>query len=284
MMDLYVKTDNMMESIRQANTNNTVDTSISGYTNALVNYGIENDIPEEGERKRVKASTLPSPFIPSTSSSPVGVLAPDPNAPIPAGTPYNQQSDEFKDVMSGKQNVLDLVSTIAEKNKTKSIPPTAPQVTAKPLPSIGKMLAQDKSPEAIAKRKEAERVADIRVSVSAQEPDQDDMSYIESIDSKKLRKIGIWSDKNVTRKLKSEAKKELNARIKELQSMRGDADAAMVAAEMPKLRKLLKEFNNAGVNKISKSMLEYMYMLNASQYDGVDDFIASLSDGKIGVE
>ena len=66
--------------------------------------------------------------------------------------------------------------------------------------------------------------------------------------------------------------------------MRGDVDSAMVEEEMPKLRKLLKEFNNAGVNKISKSMLEYMYMLNASQYDGVDDFIASLSDGKIGVE
>ena len=62
------------------------------------------------------------------------------------------------------------------------------------------------------------------------------------------------------------------------------ANADMVAKELPRLQKLLKEFNNAGVNKISKSMLEYIYMLNASQYDGVDDFIASLSDGKIGVE
>ena len=66
--------------------------------------------------------------------------------------------------------------------------------------------------------------------------------------------------------------------------MRGDSDAAMVAKELPKLRRLLKEFNNAGINKISKGMLEYMYALNASQYEGVDDFLASLSDGKIGVE
>ena len=279
-LNLYMKTGDMMDEFLLASTNNTVDSSISGYTNALLNYGKQEEEDETKGRKRVKASTLPSPFIQSTTQ-PIGVLAPPRTV---GGTPPSQQTAAGQSIIKGQSNILSLVKTIAEKQRTTSIPSTQPKVTTKPLPSLGKALAQDKSPEAIAKRKEAERVADIRVSVSAQEPDQDDMSYIESIDSKQLRKIGIWSDKNVTRKLKTEAKKELNARIKQLQSMRGDVDSAMVDEEMPKLRKLLKEFNNAGVNKISKSMLEYMYMLNASQYDGVDDFIASLSDGKIGVE
>jgi hypothetical protein len=285
MLNLYMKSNDMLDEFMVIGNNKTVDSSIGGYTNALLNYGATQEPKKEDkERKRVKVSTPPSPFIPSTSNqSPVGVLAPAPPPAVVGGTPVDEQSPEFKTVMSGKQNVLDLAKTIA--NKQKSIPSSPPPVSApKPLPSIGKMLAQDKSPAAIAKRKEAERIADIRVSVTAQEPDQDDISYIESIDPEKLRRIGIWSDKNVTDKLKSEAKKELKARIKQLESMRGDADAAIVAEQMPKLRKLLKQFNNAGVNKISKDMLEYMYMLNASQYDGVDDFILSLSDGKIGVE
>ena len=110
------------------------------------------------------------------------------------------------------------------------------------------------------------------------------MSYIGSIDSKQLKRIGIWSDKNITKGLKTEAKKEIKQRMKELQGKTGADDIISAQIELPKLRKLLKEFNNAGVNTMSKDMLEYMYMLNASQYDGVDDFIASLSDGKIGVE
>ena len=288
MLNLYMKSNDMLDEFISIRNNKTVDSSIGAYTNALVNFNTKNPVntttvEPKTEPKRVKVSTTPSPFIPSTSQAPVGVLAPPPPAAVIGGTPAGKQSKGFKDVMSGKQNVLDLVKTIS--NQQKSIPSSPPPVSKpKPLPSLGKALAQNKSPKAIAKRAEAERIADIRVSVTAQEPDQDDMSYIENIDSEKLRRIGIWSDKNVTRKLKTEAKKELNTRIKELQSMRGDSDAAMVAEQMPKLVKLLKQFNNAGVNKISKDMLEYMYMLNASQYDGVDDFILSLSDGKIGVE
>lgn len=261
MLNLYMKSNDMLDEFISIRNNKTVDSSIGAYTNALVNFNTKNPVntttvEPKTEPKRVKVSTLPSDFIPT----------------------------KFKKELSDTSSVTDLIRVIEESNKAKSIPSTQPQVASKPLPSVGKMLAQDKSPEAIARRVAAEKAADIRVSVTAQEPDQDDMSYIENIDSEKLRRIGIWSDKNVTRKLKTEAKKELNTRIKELQSMRGDSDSAMVAEQMPKLVKLLKQFNNAGVNKISKDMLEYMYMLNASQYDGVDDFILSLSDGKIGVE
>ena len=72
--------------------------------------------------------------------------------------------------------------------------------------------------------------------------------------------------------------------MKSRKGKRSALDTATIEKQLPELKKLLKEFNNAGVNKISKSMLAYMYILNASQYDGVDDFITSLSDGKIGVE
>lgn len=282
-LDLYMKTGDMMDEFILASKNNTVDSSISGYTNALLNYGIQDEEepdPTPPVKTPISMTSSPSPSIQSTTQ-PIGVLAP---SKIVDGTPSGQQTAAGQKIIKGQSNILDLVKTIAEKQRTKSIPSTQPKVTAKPLPSLGKALAQDKSPEAIAKRKEAERVADIRVSVAAQEPDQDDMSYINSIDSKQLKKIGIWSDKNVTRKLKGNAKKEIKQRIKELQGKTGADDIISAQIELPKLRKLLKEFNNAGVNTMSKDMLEYMYMLNASQYDGVDDFIASLSDGKIGVE
>jgi hypothetical protein len=223
MVDLYMKTGSIMGEVDKARNNDNIDSSISSYTNRLVNLAIDEQQP----------------------------------------TPPKGQS-----------NILDLVKTIAEKQRPKSIPSTQPIVPARSIPSLSTPPAD----------KEAERVADIRVSVPSQAPDQDDMSYLNSIDSKQLKNIGIWSDKNVTRKLKSSAKKELQSSIKELQGMRGDIDSAMVAKELPKLRRLLKEFNNAGINKISKGMLEYMYALNASQYEGVDDFLASLSDGKIGVE
>lgn len=332
MVDLYIKTGDIQDQILDAQSNTNVDSSISAYTNRLVNLAVDEQEPTEPivpPTTGTSMSTSPSPFIPSTTQ-PVGVLAPPKTI---GGTPAGQQTAAGQSIMKGQSNILDLVKTIADKKRAEEfaqIPesewdevrkapapnkgpgirtrPTgmdvtdivaniSPRPTSKPskpaaVPDKGKLslgkvlggLAQDKSPEAVAKRAEAERVADIRISVPSQSPDQDDMSYINSIDSKQLRKIGIWSDKNVTRKLKSSAKKELQETIKELQGMRGDADAAMVAKELPKLRRLLKEFNTAGVNKISKGMLEYMYALNASQYEGVDDFIASLSDGKIGVE
>jgi hypothetical protein len=331
MLDLYLKTGDIQQQILDANSNDNIDSSISAYTNRLVNYAVDEQEPTDPivpPATGTKMSTSPSPFIPSTTQ-PVGVLAPPKTV---GGTPAGKQTAAGQSIMKGQSNILDLVKTIADKKRaeefaqipesewdevrkapstepkstftmakgvdvTDIIASIDPKPTSKPskpaaVPDKGKLslgkvlggLAQDKSPEAVAKRAEAERVADIRVSVPSQSPDQDDMSYINSIDSKQLRKIGIWSDKNVTRKLKSSAKKELQETIKELQGMRGDADAAMVAKELPKLRRLLKEFNTAGVNKISKGMLEYMYALNASQYEGVDDFIASLSDGKIGVE
>jgi len=331
MLDLYMKTGDIQDQILDAQSNTNVDSSISAYTNRLVNLAVDEQEPTAPvvpPATGTKMSTSPSPFIPSTTQ-PVGVLAPPKTV---GGTPAGKQTAAGQSIMKGQSNILDLVKTIADKKRaeefaqipesewdevrkapstepkstftmakgvdvTDIIASIDPKPTSKPskpaaVPDKGKLslgkvlggLAQDKSPEAVAKRAEAERVADIRVSVPSQSPDQDDMSYINSIDSKQLRKIGIWSDKNVTRKLKSSAKKELQETIKELQGMRGDADAAMVAKELPKLRRLLKEFNTAGVNKISKGMLEYMYALNASQYEGVDDFIASLSDGKIGVE
>lgn len=333
MLDLYMKTGDIQDQILDAQSNTNIDSSISAYTNRLVNLAVDDQEPTEPivpPTTGTSMSTSPSPFIPSTTQ-PVGVLAPPKTV---GGTPAGKQTAAGQSIMKGQSNILDLVKTIADKKRAeefaqipesefdrvtpdrikpksrtksestslldsgKSVLDMVGSLTTKkkeedkkaikgtggPVGTILGKLAQDKSPEAVAKRAEAERVADIRVSVPSQSPDQDDMSYINSIDSKQLRKIGIWSDKNVTRKLKSSAKKELQETIKELQGMRGDADAAMVAKELPKLRRLLKEFNTAGVNKISKGMLEYMYALNASQYEGVDDFIASLSDGKIGVE
>jgi len=343
MVDLYMKTGSIMGQVDKARNNSDIDSSISSYTNRLLNYAIDEQQPTapiatpgsvpsttpvaaQPAKTSTSMSSGPSPFIQS-NQVPIGVLAP---SPITGGTAAGKQTKQGQSVIKGQSNILDLVKTITDSKRAKefakipesefgqvrtaptsnkgpgirtrptgmdvtdivanispaptSKPTTTPKVASKPLPSLGKALAQDKSPAGIAKRKEADRVADIRVPIKSQSVDQDDASYLSSIDSKQLKKIGVWSDKNVTSKLKSSAKKELKSAISELQGMRGDADAARVAKELPKLRKLLKEFNSAGVNTISKGMLEYMYTLNASQYEGVDDFLASLSDGKIGVE
>ena len=53
-----------------------------------------------------------------------------------------------------------------------------------------------------------------QVSIPAQEPDQDDISYINSIDTKQLKDIRKFSDKNTIKELKVQAKKAISERIK----------------------------------------------------------------------
>ena len=89
MMNLYMKTGSILEDIRKTNTNDTVDTSISGYTNALLNYGKQAEEDKTKGRKRVKASTLPSEFIPS----------------------------QFQEELSDTSNLSDLIKVIEQKQR-----------------------------------------------------------------------------------------------------------------------------------------------------------------------
>ena len=292
MLNLYMKSNDMLDEFMVIGNNKTVDSSIGGYTNALLNYGATQEPEEdEEERKRVKVSTAPSPFIPSTSNqSPIGVLAPPPPPAVVGGTPVDEQSPEFKDVVSGKQNVLDLVRTIAEQQRAKEfsdvpfVPYQEPQKANIPPSPI--LDAMPKGSDV------SDIVRSIKgITIPPQEPDQDDISYIDSINPSDLKNISKHLDKKVMNIYKKEAIKSLTKNIKELEILersQSDASAERVSRELPRLRKLLGQFKKAkfkGISSmnINKDMLEYMYLMSSTSYDGVDDFIASLSD-KIGIE
>ena len=327
MMELYMKTGDVLHDIGIASQSKNIDSSIASYTNALSNYGqqLSADQTEE-EPKRVKMSTLPSDFIPSKFQDQIDTddnitdlvkLIEASKAEQEKVAAEQQRAQEFADIpfipfapdpsrrdsvriegqeifSPGAKNVTDLVRAISNQspegirrrqeefanipfvpNPLRTEPPRTPIMDAMPAGSdVSDIVRSIKG-----------------ITIPPQEPDQDDISYIDSISPSELKNISKYLDKKVMNIYKKEAIRSLTKDVKELEILersQSDATAERVSRELPRLRKLLAQFKKAkfkGVSSMSinKDMLEYMYLMSSTRYDGVDDFIASLSD-KIGIE
>ena len=189
-------------------------------------------------------------------------------------------------------NILDLVKSVKKGNREMIYDPS----TGKRVPMSGYQKNKPGYGGAISKGmsklsgKPKASGTDVRVAVRSQNLEESDVDYISSLDPGKIKKLGTWMDNNKKMKLFSAAKKDLKDFTQQLgievinakKQGASKKEVAQAEAEFKEYSKLLKSFNKD--SKLTKDKLEYIYSLFGYEYDGVDDFLASLSDGKIGIE
>jgi hypothetical protein len=148
----------------------------------------------------------------------------------------------------------------------------------------------DKAINKVAAPAKQEKSPKYRVLVKEQNIDEPDETYIGRLEDSQIKKINIHSDFNIKTKLFREAIKDLESFTQQVAidamnaKQQGASKKAIKKAEDEHkyYKDLLQSFKKD--RKLTREKIEYLYALFSHEYDGVDDFLASLSNGRIGIE